>query len=40
MLEVATPGDLTAHIGTTIGTGDWLTVDQTMIEAFAAAPGD
>jgi acyl dehydratase len=40
MLEIATPGELTAHIGTTIGTSDWLTVDQAMINAFAEATGD
>lgn len=40
MLEVEKPTDLTAHVGKEIGVGDWLTVDQTMIDAFAHATGD
>ncbi len=40
MLDVATPTELTAHIGKTIGTSEWLTVDQKMIDAFAEATGD
>ena len=40
MLEVSSPQELVAHVGKPIGTSDWLTVDQTMIDAFAAATGD
>ena len=29
-----------AYVGASIGTGEWLTVDQAMISAFAAATGD
>lgn len=40
MLEVASPRDLTAYVGKSVGTSEWLTVDQAMIDAFAAATGD
>ena len=40
MLEVETPADMDAHVGQTLGTGDWLTVTQTMIDKFADATGD
>lgn len=40
MLEVASPRDLITYVGAQIGTSEWLTVDQTMINAFAAATGD
>lgn len=40
MLEVDHPADMKAHIGTTIGISDWITVDQPMIDAFANATGD
>jgi acyl dehydratase len=32
--------DLTAAIGTHLGHGDWLTVDQSRIDTFAEATGD
>jgi acyl dehydratase len=35
-----TPQDLQAKIGQTIGTSEWLTVDQEMIDKFADATGD
>jgi acyl dehydratase len=35
-----TPQDLQAKIGETIGTSEWLLVDQTMIDKFADATGD
>jgi acyl dehydratase len=35
-----TPQDLQAKIGQTIGTSEWLTVDQAMIDKFADATGD
>jgi acyl dehydratase len=35
-----TPQDLQAKIGQTIGTSEWLTVDQAMIDKFAEATGD
>ncbi len=35
-----TPEQLQAQIGEHIGTSEWITVDQPMIEAFAKATGD
>jgi len=35
-----TPQDLQAKIGQAIGTSEWLTVDQAMIDKFADATGD
>ena len=32
--------ELTAAVGTHIGTGDWLTIDQKRIDTFADATGD
>ncbi|MFL5283256.1 MAG: MaoC family dehydratase [Rhodopila sp.] len=40
MLEVERPADMKAHIGKTLGTSDWVTIDQPMINAFADATGD
>ena len=40
MLEVEKPGDLAAHVGEKIGTSDWVTVSQEMINKFADATGD
>jgi acyl dehydratase len=40
MLEVETPADLSAHVGETMGTSDWVTVSQEMINKFADATGD
>ena len=40
MLEVDRPADMKAYLGKAIGTSDWVTVDQTMINAFADATGD
>lgn len=40
MLEVASLGDLAGYVGKAIGTSDWITVDQGMIDAFADATGD
>ncbi len=40
MLEIETPQDIAAHIGEKLGTSAWLTIDQPMINAFAAATGD
>ena len=40
MLEVETPADMQAHIGKTIGTSEWVLVDQAMIDKFAEATGD
>jgi acyl dehydratase len=40
MLEVETPADMAAHVGQKIGTGEWVTVTQTMIDKFADATGD
>ena len=35
-----TPQDLEGRIGETIGTSEWLLVDQAMIDKFAEATGD
>jgi len=40
MLEVDRPADMKAHIGKTLGTSEWVTIDQPMINAFAEATGD
>lgn len=40
MLTVERPADMKAHVGQTIGTSDWMQVDQPMIDAFADATGD
>ena len=40
MLEVEKPADMKAHIGQQIGSSDWVTVDQAMIDKFADATGD
>jgi len=40
MLEVEKPADLNDHIGAKMGTSDWVTVSQEMINKFADATGD
>lgn len=40
MLIIDLPSQLNDFVGTTIGPGDWLTVDQAMINAFADLTGD
>ena len=40
MLEVETPADMDAYVGQALGTGDWVTVSQAMIDTFADATGD
>lgn len=40
MLILQTPSDFQMHIGQTLGTSDWLTIDQDRIDAFARATGD
>lgn len=40
MLEVDRPADLKAHIGQTLGTSEWVPIDQATIDAFAKATGD
>ena len=40
MLEVENVEALTAHIGKSLGSSDWITVDQKMIDQFAEATGD
>ena len=40
MLEVERPADIAAHAGKELGTSEWLTVDQAMIDRFAEATGD
>jgi acyl dehydratase len=38
--EMATIDDMKALVGTTIGTSDWVLIDQEMINKFADATGD
>ena len=40
MLEVDHPADMKAHVGETVGTSEWVLLDQQMINAFADATGD
>jgi acyl dehydratase len=40
MLEVETIEELKGHVGRTLGSSDWLVVDQRMIDQFAEATGD
>ena len=40
MLEVEHPADMKAYIGKSVGTSEWVLVDQAMIDGFAAATGD
>jgi acyl dehydratase len=39
-MGVVTPDELKALVGSNIGTSDWLTIDQPMIDKFAEATGD
>ncbi len=39
-MGVVTQDELKALVGSNIGTSDWLTVDQAMIDKFAEATGD
>jgi len=40
MLEVENVEALKAYVGKKLGTSDWITVDQKMIDQFAEATGD
>ena len=40
MLELETPSDLAARVGQSLGTSEWITVDQATIDTFAEATGD
>ena len=40
MLVVETPQDLKDHVGEDLGTSEWITIDQEMIDKFADATGD
>ena len=40
MLELDTPADFLAHVGTDLGTSDWFTIEQRHITAFAELTGD
>ena len=40
MRTFATLAELASCVGQPLGTSDWLTVDQSMIDAFAEATGD
>ena len=39
-MGIVTPDELKALVGSNIGTSDWLTIDQPMIDKFAEATGD
>ena len=39
-MGVVTQDELKALVGSNIGTSDWLTIDQAMIDKFAEATGD
>jgi acyl dehydratase len=40
MLTVENPAELKKHVGEKLGTSEWFTIDQGMIDAFAEATGD
>ena len=40
MLEIETPAEMAAHVGKSLGSSAWVTVDQEMIDLFAKATGD
>jgi len=40
MLEVDRPADMKAYVGKTVGTSEWVLVNQATINAFADATGD
>lgn len=40
MLTVEKAADLAAHAGLLLGRSDWVSIDQTMIDAFANLTGD
>lgn len=40
MISVETLAELSTHIGEDLGASDWLTINQKMIDAFAAITGD
>ena len=40
MRIIDTPQDMKQHLGAELGTSDWVTVDQPMIDKFAEATGD
>jgi acyl dehydratase len=40
MLTVDNPAEMKNHVGQKLGTSEWFTVDQEMIDAFAKATGD
>ena len=40
MLTVENPAELKNYVGQTLGTSEWFTIDQTMIDDFARATGD
>jgi len=39
-MGIVTQDELKALVGTTVGTSDWLMIDQAMIDKFADATGD
>ena len=40
MIVVKTPKDLMAYVGKRLGTSDWMTISQDMIDRFADVTGD
>ena len=39
-VELDTPADMAAHVGTTLGASRWVTLDQAAIDVFARLTGD
>ncbi len=40
MIVFGSPAELSGHVGRTLGVSEWMTVDQTRINDFAAITGD
>jgi acyl dehydratase len=40
MIEVERPSDMQAYVGKLLGTSEWITVDQKMIDEFTRVTGD
>lgn len=40
MVEVQTPYDMERYVGQTLGTSDWIRIEQSRIDAFAEVSGD
>jgi acyl dehydratase len=40
VILLETPKDIAQYVGKPLGTSEWITIDQTMIDTFAALTGD